>query len=119
MVIVNASLYEFILGNFSLKRDYEVVCRVRMQGTPFPTAPAVRIRAAYSMPRVQGVLHRSHTSEVTNFMDTRSLSLFNAGAFFPFAFAIPDSPFPQVLTNVVHHMGIRPVWCQSCTTIPT
>jgi hypothetical protein len=44
-------------------------------------------------------------------MDTRILSLFNAGAFFPFAFAIPDSPFPQVLTDVMHHMGIRPVVC--------
>lgn len=63
------------------------------------------------MPRVHGVLHLSHTSDVTNFMDTRILSLFNAGAFLPFAFAIPDSPFPQVLTDVMHHMGIRPVVC--------
>jgi H+/gluconate symporter-like permease len=45
-------------------------------------------------------------------MDTRSLSLFNTGAFFTFAFAIPDSPFPQLLAEVMHHMGIRPVVCQ-------
>lgn len=78
-----------------------------MQGTPLPTAPSILILAAYSVPRVQGVLHRSHTSEVTNFIDTRTLSLFAAEAFLPFAFAIPITPLPILLVEVQHYMEIR------------
>ncbi len=58
--------------------------RVKMHGTPLPTAPALRILSLYRIPLAQGVGQTSHVADNTTCIRVCLLS--EGGAFFAFAF---------------------------------